>query len=188
MNQLSIIDWAVCATYLGGVLGLAGDDSLAFLRGDGLGPCYGALRFLHANPAITTPIVGFRAVEEVDQAVATLDGVDGLDEAYRQDLIAKMDAVNLIEGEFCTGCGYCKECPNGFNPAKFMETMRDFVRYGVDPARLVEWIHSKYPHQDPIEQLGLCTECGECEPKCPQHLPIVETIRRGKAAMGVPVK
>jgi predicted aldo/keto reductase-like oxidoreductase len=167
----------------GGVLALAGHPALDFLRdGDG-GPGCGALRFLLANKNITTSIVGFRAVEEVDQAVLALDGARTLDERYRQGLIEKMDAVKLLEGEFCTGCGYCKECPNGVNPQKLMQAMRDFAVYGVEEGRLDEWIWSKYPHQDPVEQLALCTECGECEEKCPQHLEIVEQVSKARAAL-----
>jgi len=169
----------------GGILALAGDPELDFLRGRGLGPCYGALRFLHANPAISTGIVGFRAVEEVDQAVATLDGAAALDEAFRQNLIARMDAVRKMEGNFCTGCGYCKDCPQGFDPARLMGAMRDFVVYHVPAQRLREWIFSQYPHQDIVAELQLCTECGQCQQKCPQHLRIVEQIRRVKAELGV---
>ena len=168
----------------GGILGLAGDDSLAFLRGGGMGPCYGALRFLHANPNITSGIVGFRAVEEVDQAVGSLRGARRLGEDFRKDLMRQMDAVKLLEGQFCTGCGYCKDCPHGFDPPRYMQAMRDFVRYGVAETRLKEWIHSRYAHQDPVQHLALCAECGECEKKCPQHLAIIEQIRRGKEVMG----
>ncbi len=46
----------------GGILGLAGDRSLDFLRdGSRTGPAWGALRFLLANRNITTSIVGFSA-------------------------------------------------------------------------------------------------------------------------------
>ena len=169
----------------GGILGLAGDKSLDFLCGQESGPYHGALRFLHANPAITAAIVGFRAVAEVDQAIASLDHAGQLTESWRQDQIRQMDAVKLIEGKFCTGCGYCKDCPSGFNPPKFMQAMRDFARYGVAPERLAEWIHSCYAHQDILAELAKCTECGRCEKECPQHLPIVEQIRKGKRALGV---
>ena len=171
----------------GGILGLAGDPALDFLRGGpDRAPAYGALRFLHANPAISTAIVGFRAVEEVNQAVASLADVASLDEAWRREQIRRMDAVKLLEGDFCTGCGYCKECPRGFDPQKFMLAMRDFARYGVAEGRFAAWIHSRYAHMDPIAHLGLCVECGACLQKCPQHLPIVAAIRRAKKAMGVP--
>ncbi len=29
-----------------------------------------------------------------------------------------------------------------------------------------------------------CIECGECEPKCPQHIPIIEQLREVAAALG----
>lgn len=167
----------------GGVLGLAGDRSLDFLRQGGSGPCHGALRFLLANPNITTSIVGFRAVGEVDQAVAALAGAEALDEHYRRELMASMDAAKFLEGDFCTGCGYCKDCPNGFDPTRLMEAMRDFAVYRVDEKRLADWIWSKYPHKNIVEQIRLCTECGECEDKCPQHLDIVEQIRNAKAVL-----
>ncbi len=169
----------------GGVLGLAGQDTLEFLCGDRIGPSYGALRFLQANPNITTPIVGFTAVEEIDQAVASLDESAQLDEAFRQDLIAKADALQLLEGDFCTGCGYCKECPQEFNPSKFMQAMRDFVVYGVAKDRLKKWLYSRYPHTVLDEHLAKCTQCGECEEKCPQNLPIMEQIRQAKELFGV---
>ncbi|MFB3890736.1 MAG: aldo/keto reductase [Phycisphaerae bacterium] len=168
----------------GGVLGLAGDRNLEFLRGGGVGPAYGSLRFLLANRNITTGIVGFRAVEEVDEALAALHGARKLTEAYRQDLIARMNAVKLITGQFCTGCGYCKECPHGVNPTKFMQVMRDFVVYGVAQERLADWIWSKYAHEDIAAQLELCQECQTCEQKCPQHLKIIEAIRRARAVLG----
>ena len=51
---------------------------------------------------------------------AALADAESLDEAYRQDLIAKMDSLQLIEGDFCTGCGYCKECEQDFNLTKLV--------------------------------------------------------------------
>jgi len=169
----------------GGVLGMAGSDALSFLRAGELGPAAGALRFLLAHPGVTTALVGFTDVSEVNAAVAALDGAADLDEAFRRSLIERMDAVKLPEGDFCTGCGYCKDCPNGFNPTRFMQAMRDFALYGVAEGRLDHWLRSKYPHADIARELAKCTECGRCAEKCPQHLDIVAEIRRAKAALGV---
>jgi len=165
----------------GGVLGLANRRLMDFLCEGGSGPARGALRFLLANRNITTSIVGFTAEEEIDQAAEAVEGADALDEAYRQSLIEQMEAVQLVEGDFCTGCGYCKDCPNGFNPSKFMQAMRDFAVYGVGEDRLRHWLLSKYPHESLPDGLNKCTECGECQEKCPQKLDIVEQIRRAKA-------
>ncbi len=167
----------------GGVLGLAGTQALDFLCNGESGPSYGALRFLLANRSVTTSIVGVSDVREVDRAVEALPGAEQLDEDYRQGLIQEMEAVKLLEGDFCTGCGYCKECPEGVNPSRFMKAMRDFVIYGVDDARLAHWLVSQYPHSSIRNELDLCTECGQCEEKCPQHLKIIEQIRRAKAVL-----
>ena len=195
----------------GGLLGLAGDPSLDFLcppgkegdsplfhtaeKGDSplrRGPWWGALRFLLANPAIATSIIGSTWPAEVDMAAAALEGLAELGSDFRADLARRMDQSRKdgksAEGTFCTGCGYCKECPHGFNPTRFMQVMRDFAIYGVAEKDLRHWILSQYPHQNVFEHLAKCTECGECQLKCPQHLQIVEMIRKVKSAMGVPGK
>jgi len=169
----------------GGVLGLARHESLEFLRDGHEGTSYGALRFLLANKNITTSIVGFRGTGEVDEAVEATEDADGLDENFRRDLMDKMDSAKLLEGDFCTGCGYCKDCPQGVRPDRFMKAMRDFAVYGVDQGRLGEWIYSRYPHSDIVGELKLCTACGKCEQQCPQHLKIIESIARGKKALGI---
>jgi predicted aldo/keto reductase-like oxidoreductase len=167
----------------GGVLGLAGDENLAFLRGPSGQPSFGALRFLLANRGITTSIVGFRAVEEVDESVTALADFENLDAKLCSELARMMDAVQLLQGQFCTGCQYCKDCPSGVNVSKIMQAMRDFVRYGVAEDRLADWIWSKYAHEDPIAEMAKCTACRKCENTCPQHLQIVDAIERIKAVL-----
>jgi len=171
----------------GGVLALAGLPALDFLRGPGSGQAHGALRFLAAHCEITTAIVGFRSVAEVDQASEAMKHAGRLGAATRDRMIRKMVGLKLLEGKFCTGCGYCKACPSGVNVPRFMQTMRDFEVYGVPRERLAAWIWSKYAHSDPVRQLAACTACGHCETQCPQHLAIIAAIRRGRKALAAGV-
>lgn len=168
----------------GGVLGLAGSSAFDFLRGGPAGgPAWGALRFLLANRGITAPIVGFSSCSQVDEAVAALAQPESLSEDYRQDLIRQMAAVQPVKGSFCTGCGYCKECPQGVNPTRFMKSMRDFAMYGVHKAKLADWLFSQNPHSDIRKELDKCKGCRECEKKCPQHLEIVKAINAAKTVL-----
>ena len=89
--------------------------------------------------------------------------------------------IKLPDESFCTGCGYCRDCPNGFDPTKLMQAMRDHGIYGSGTP-LSEWLRDKYIGQDPGEILDLCIECGWCEEQCPQHLEIIQQIRQAKAA------
>lgn len=167
----------------GGVLALAGHPAIRFLRRKGAGPWWGAMRFLLGDPRITTSLVGFTSAREVERIVTTLDGGEE-DQAARTALAERMAAARFVEGPFCTGCGYCKDCPHGFNPSRFMQAMRDFAVYAVPRRQLRHWLVSKYAHSNIRELLGKCVECRQCEPKCPQHLKIVQQIRLGKKALG----
>jgi predicted aldo/keto reductase-like oxidoreductase len=166
----------------GGMLARDGDISLDFLRHGTYGPWFGALRFLLANESITTAIVGFSSLRQVEQNIQSLQGAEALGETYRRDLAAQMAAGKLTEGDFCTGCGYCRDCPNGCDPTKLMQAMRDFGLYAAGDS-LADWLTAKYIGRDPMAELGLCIECGWCEEQCPQHLDIIAEIRRAVAAL-----
>lgn len=171
----------------GGTLATARDPAQDFLRAGDRGPWWGALRFLLANQSITTALLGFSRLEEVDQDLQALEGTETLDDAYRRDLAARMAAARaagmFVPEEFCTGCGYCRDCPNGVNPTKLMQAMRDHQIYGRGES-LSSWLETAYLGQSPAEELGLCIECGWCEEQCPQHLHIMAEIARARAALG----
>jgi hypothetical protein len=170
----------------GGVLAKADDRKLDFLRRRGTGPCYGALRFLLAHPHITTSIVGFSSPDQVDENLRALEQPERLTEEYRRTLAARMEDGAFTKGTFCTGCGYCRDCPHGFDPTRLMEWMRDHAMYAPDGTALGDWLAERYRGEGESagEALARCVECGACEEKCPQHLPIVQEIRRAKAAAG----
>jgi hypothetical protein len=170
----------------GGTLARTRDQSLDFLREGERGPWYGALRFLLANKSIATALLGFSHLEEVDLDLQALDGAEALDDAYRRDMAAKMAAARVagmfVPEDFCTGCGYCQACPNGLDPTKLMQAMRDYPIYGAGES-LSGWLRLKYVGQSPEDELTKCVECGWCEEQCPQHLDIIEEIRRAREAL-----
>jgi hypothetical protein len=46
----------------------------------------------------------------------------------------------------------------------------------------IDLARRKYSHLE--GKADLCIECGQCEPKCPQKLPIVELLKKIKAELG----
>jgi predicted aldo/keto reductase-like oxidoreductase len=170
----------------GGTLARTRDQSLDFLREGDRGPWVGALRFLLANKSITTALLGFSRLEEVDQDLQALEGAEALDDAYWRDLAAKMSAARMagmfLPEDFCTGCGYCRDCPNGVNPTKLMQAMRDYGVFGRGDS-LADWLRLKYLGGSPEEELAWCIECGWCEEQCPQQLHIIEEIGKAKEAL-----
>ena len=80
----------------------------------------------------------------------------------------------------CTGCGYCKDCPQGIPVAAYMQVYNDRVMFGADDNAMRKSIGSN--HEWGILAIregdaGECIECGQCEDACTQHLPITERLK-----------
>jgi len=112
------------------------------------------------------PDPGIQKVEEIDEIVAIVAGSwDLTPEEWR--------AIDHIRQEvgvrFCRRCGYCEPCPQGVNISTVINLVSFWKR--MPAARLTTgWI------AEAIGSAGACIECGECEEKCPYHLPIREMI------------
>ena len=85
---------------------------------------------------------------------------------------------------YCTGCGYCMPCPNSVNIPENLKYMNWHKIWGME-----EQAKEAYAKFSPdgfwapyasgkIEGLNAaaCIECGECEPKCPQNIPITKQL------------
>ncbi|MCE5277561.1 MAG: aldo/keto reductase [Planctomycetaceae bacterium] len=130
-----------------------------------------ALRFVVSDPSISTALVGFSSVEQIDQAVAAVENFRPYEaaamERLRGEILGKFDG-------FCTGCGYCLPCPNDVPIPQFMET-RDVMRLQNDPDQSVPRLRWHWV-VDP-ESGTKCSDCGACEDRCTQHLPIRERLK-----------
>ena len=75
----------------------------------------------------------------------------------------------------CTGCKYCLPCPAEINIPRMMDTYNFRILQGEDPQTILgrlRWHWSIDP-----KTAGTCTECGLCEKRCTQHLPIKERLK-----------
>jgi len=134
-----------------------------------------ALNFLWSHSEITSALVGFRSVEDVNSAVKAwkryAPGVHKLDlERMKSRITDSFDSL-------CTGCRYCNVCPENIEVYKFMESYNHVVlKEGEGLENRLKWHHGIMG----IEDLERCTECGECEAACTQHLPILERFKEIK--------
>jgi predicted aldo/keto reductase-like oxidoreductase len=129
-----------------------------------------AMKFLNGYPDLV-PIPGIERVEEIEEIVSLVESRATLQGAER----AEAEAIAASLGKlFCRRCGYCQPCPQGV--AITLAMTFDGALKRMPPERLAEsWAPAvaKVPDQ--------CIACGECEKKCPYHLPIIETIKRTAA-------
>jgi len=114
---------------------------------------------------ISTVIAGVKSVEEVDAAAKAGNNYTGLsvDEQRR----FKPDLCN-----YCRDCGACLPCPENIN----IPVVLRFHMFG-EVYGLKEWASKLYSGLE--VKADRCSGCGECEKKCPYHLPIQAKLQKG---------
>ncbi len=143
-----------------------------FLRGpDDPSVVAAALRFNISHPNVTSALVGFSSCDQVDRAVAAAEDFVPYDAdhmaAVREQVTASMD-------ELCTGCGYCMPCPVDVPIPKLMDTY-NMKTLGVSDKDL--WGRMKWHWHVGPDRAAECNDCGICEAKCTQHLPIRDRLK-----------
>jgi predicted aldo/keto reductase-like oxidoreductase len=152
---------------LGGGLIPANPEKFDFIRGPHDETVVeAAIRFNVSNPNITSAVVGFSNIAQVDQAVAAVENFEPYPAAHVDAIRGKvMDAFNGL----CTGCGYCLPCPNDIDTAKLMDVYNIAIlsdSFESAKGRLnFHWFNSAGNPE-------ACSLCGLCESRCTQHLPI----------------
>jgi predicted aldo/keto reductase-like oxidoreductase len=126
-----------------------------------------ALKFVLSDENADVVIPGTMSVQEVEEnvSVASDSYVLGPEE---RELIEK-DKVEL-GNEYCRACNYCQPCPQGIPIPFVLRTETQFLkRMGWSP-------NLEKQLQKAIEVVPTCLKCGECESRCPYHLPITKLL------------
>ncbi len=112
-------------------------------------------------------IPGIEKVGEIDQIVRIYRGAHRLTAAERD----KMQRLEVELGaRFCRRCDYCQPCAQQI-PISLVMTFPSFVK------RLPPDWYLKNPFlPQGMARAAECSQCGECETRCPYHLPIREMV------------
>lgn len=133
-----------------------------------------ALRFVCSNPDISVVIPGMAEEKEIEENLKACEN----DEPLTKEELDQMEEVRQMLGTtFCRRCNYCAPCtvgisiPNVFVYAGYLE------RYNLEG-----WARERYAFL--TAKASDCIECGECEGRCPYHLPIREMLKKCAAEFG----
>jgi len=166
----------------GGRLGFPSEQLQGMLPGGTKSTPEVALRFVLANPNVSVTLSGMNTVEMVEENAATASRESALSEDERQAIVEALAENSRLADLYCTGCGYCMPCPNGVNIPENFRLMNIHRVWGLTgPAR--DRYRRFGPDRENNLNAGACVECGECEPKCPQKLPIIEQLEETHSAL-----
>jgi predicted aldo/keto reductase-like oxidoreductase len=126
-----------------------------------------ALRFVLANPHVTTACVGMQSVDEVRENAKVGEKLVEMSEEEKQEVIQLAESLSK---DICRGCGYCMPCPEGIPIPIILRHEMYFTRFGMQ-----DWARHRYSMVE--VKADNCVDCGECEEKCPYHLPIRQKLK-----------
>jgi uncharacterized protein len=164
---------------LGGGVITQNPESFDYIRSHpGQSVLEGALNFLWAHDQISAALVGFRNIQDVETAAAAWKKYDG---GERPDFERMEQQVKQAFDSLCTGCRYCRDCPEGIPVFKYMEAYNQMMLKGGESLRdRLKWHFGI----DDLSELERCTSCGNCEEACTQHLPILQRFEEMKVVFG----
>jgi len=124
-----------------------------------------AFKYLFQFPDILT-IVGIERVREIEEIVQILNGPKTITAAEKKEMQKLKDELGT---KFCHRCDYCQPCSQSIAISTVM--MYPSLAKRLPPEHLYSGFWGQV-----VEKAAECTECGECEERCPYHLPIRELL------------
>jgi len=163
---------AVVMNPLGGGVIPNNEKWFGFLRRQGENTVTAALRFLWDHPGITSTLVGFQNIKQVNEALAAMEDYQPRTEAELEEI--KTRALASFEG-ICTGCNYCK-CPQDIPISKFMDAYNQKI---LNSGSTGDFISGRLRWHWGVDRsvAEKCTACGECEKICTQHIGIIKRLQ-----------
>lgn len=142
-----------------------------------------SLRYVLATPGVICALSGMNALKQVEENAAVASRKIPMTAKQKKDMRDRLDKIKKIAKKFCTACGYCMPCKHGVDiPANFRL---------LNQARLfgqLEWARQRYSwlnkDKEGNRSAEACTQCGSCEPKCPNNMPIIKQLQQVVATLG----
>ena len=139
-----------------------------------------ALRFVASLPGVMTILSGMSSEEQMMDNLSTFGNFEPLndeEQAAVQKVTATMLNTPLIG---CTACRYCTDgCPMGISIPDIFRAVNTIRLYPGDnrPSMFYRNLISR------SGKAGDCIQCGQCEGVCPQHLPIIDLLKKASAEL-----
>ena len=134
-----------------------------------------AVRFAATHENVMVVLSGMSNVEQVLDNTGYMQDFKPLSDEELSFITKAADIVNKHISIPCTACSYCTEgCPMNIAIPKYFELYNaarqkdgDIAAEQADYAALA----------GDFGKAGDCVRCGQCEGRCPQHLPIRQYLR-----------
>jgi predicted aldo/keto reductase-like oxidoreductase len=145
-----------------------------------MSPAVWAIRFAASLDGIITVLSGMSNTAQMEDNLNAMRAFKPLDDQERAVIERAQAALNAIPSIACTGCRYCVDgCPMSIPIPDIFSAMNKHLIFGQTEGAKRDY---KWETRNGGKASD-CVQCGQCEAACPQHLPIIETLKQCAATL-----
>lgn len=134
-----------------------------------------AVRYAASLPGIITVLSGMSTLDQMNDNLATMTAFTPLSDKEREAVAKVQQVLKDLPQVPCTDCRYCvKGCPQQINIPGVFKAMNTLLIYN-NPGQ-AQGDYNWGTHEG--GKASACIGCGQCEAACPQHIHIIDELKR----------
>jgi len=145
-----------------------------------LSPAAWALRWLWNQKEVTVVLSGMNTMAQLEDNINTANNaVPDILTATENN--AYESVIKIIETSYkvpCTGCNYCMPCPHKVNIPCCFTAYNILYTTGLVSGMTLYVTSTGLMDSEKSYAASKCKECGTCEKKCPQQIPISKALKK----------
>lgn len=135
-----------------------------------------AIRFAASLPNVDMVLSGMSNMEQVQDNTGYMADFKSFDDKEWETVMKAAETIQNSIRIPCTACNYCwPKCPKKIAIPEYFAMINSLQQFGA------------YQHHNTLKYYELLTQkrgkasdcigCGQCEARCPQHIPIIEKLK-----------